>query len=31
MTQEGLAIFFEMYGHSLSQHRFMALCERFMP
>jgi uncharacterized protein (TIGR02421 family) len=28
MTQEGLAIFFEMYAHSLSQHRFMALCDR---
>ena len=28
MTQEGLAIFFEMYGHSLSQHRFASLCDR---
>jgi uncharacterized protein (TIGR02421 family) len=28
MTQEGLAVFFEMYGHSMSQRRFLALCER---
>ena len=28
MTQEGLAIFFEMYGHSLSQQRFVSLGER---
>jgi uncharacterized protein (TIGR02421 family) len=28
MTQEGLAIFFEIYGHSLSHHRFMTLCDR---
>lgn len=28
MTQEGLAVFFEMYGHSMSQRRFLALCDR---
>jgi uncharacterized protein (TIGR02421 family) len=28
MTQEGLAVFFEMYGHSLTQRRFMAICDR---
>src|SRR5262249_28245916 len=28
MTQEGLAVFFEMYGHSMSQRRFLAICDR---
>jgi len=28
MTQEGLSVFFEMYGHSMSQSRFLALCHR---
>lgn len=28
MTQEGLAVFFEMYNHSLTQRRFMAICDR---
>jgi uncharacterized protein (TIGR02421 family) len=28
MTQEGLAVFFEVYGHTMSQHRFLALCHR---
>jgi uncharacterized protein (TIGR02421 family) len=28
MTQEGLAVFYEVYGHTMSQHRFLALCHR---
>jgi len=28
MTQEGLAVFFEVYGHSMSQTRFLTLCQR---
>jgi len=27
-TQEGLAVFFEIYGHSMSQNRFLILCDR---
>jgi len=30
MTQEGLAVFFEMYGHSMSQRRFLGLCDRVL-
>lgn len=28
MTQEGLAVFYEVYGHTMSQVRFLALCHR---
>lgn len=28
MTQEGLAVFYEVYSHSMSQVRFLALCDR---
>ncbi len=28
MTQEGLAVFFEVYGHTMSQPRFLSLCHR---
>jgi len=28
MTQEGLSVFFEIYGHTMSQRRFLALCDR---
>jgi len=28
MTQEGLAVFYEVYGHTMSQRRFVALCNR---
>jgi uncharacterized protein (TIGR02421 family) len=28
MTQEGLAVFHEIYGHTMSQHRFWSLCHR---
>jgi uncharacterized protein (TIGR02421 family) len=28
LTQEGLAVFFEMYYHSFSQRRFLTLCDR---
>lgn len=28
MTQEGLAVFFEIYDHTMSQKRFLALCDR---
>lgn len=28
MTQEGLAVFYEVYGHTMSQRRFMTLCYR---
>jgi uncharacterized protein (TIGR02421 family) len=28
MTQEGLAVFHEVYGHSMSQNRFLTLCTR---
>lgn len=28
MTQEGLAVFYEVYGHTMSQHRFISLCNR---
>lgn len=28
MTQEGLAVFYEILEHSLSQNRFLALCDR---
>lgn len=28
MTQEGIAVFHEIYGHTLSQHRFWSLCHR---
>lgn len=28
MTQEGLAVFYEVYGHTMSQQRFLTLCHR---
>ena len=28
MTQEGLAVFFEVYGHTMTQKRFLAICHR---
>lgn len=28
MTQEGLAVFYEVYGHTMSQRRFLSLCDR---
>lgn len=28
MTQEGLAVFYEVYGHTMSQTRFLSLCHR---
>ena len=28
MTQEGLAVFYEVYGHTMSQRRFITLCNR---
>lgn len=28
MTQEGIAVFFEVYGHTMSQPRFLSLCHR---
>ena len=28
MTQEGLAVFYEVYGHTMSQRRFLVLCDR---
>jgi uncharacterized protein (TIGR02421 family) len=28
MTQEGLAVFYEIFEHSMSQNRFLALCDR---
>ena len=28
MTQEGLAVFYEVYGHTMSQRRFLSLCNR---
>ena len=28
MTQEGLAVFSEIYNHSMSQRRFLAICDR---
>lgn len=28
MTQEGLAVFYEVYGHTMSQRRFLSLCHR---
>jgi uncharacterized protein (TIGR02421 family) len=28
MTQEGLAVFYEVYGHTMSQRRFLTLCDR---
>ena len=28
MTQEGLAVFYEVYGHTMSQMRFITLCNR---
>ena len=28
MTQEGLAVFYEIYGHTMSQGRFLTLCDR---
>lgn len=28
LTQEGLAVFYEVYGHTMSQRRFISLCER---
>lgn len=28
MTQEGLAVFYEVYGHTMSQNRFLTLCNR---
>lgn len=28
MTQEGLAVFYEVYGHTMSQQRFISLCNR---
>lgn len=28
LTQEGLAVFYEIYGHTMSQRRFLSLCDR---
>jgi uncharacterized protein (TIGR02421 family) len=28
LTQEGLAVFYEVYGHTMSQRRFVSLCDR---
>jgi uncharacterized protein (TIGR02421 family) len=28
MTQEGIAVFHEMFGHTMSQSRFLTLCDR---
>ncbi len=28
LTQEGLAVFYEVYGHTMSQKRFLTLCDR---
>ncbi len=28
MTQEGLAVFYEVYAHTMSQNRFLSLCNR---
>jgi len=28
LTQEGLAVFYEVYGHTISQRRFVSLCNR---
>jgi uncharacterized protein (TIGR02421 family) len=28
MTQEGLAVFYEVYSHTMSQQRFLSLCHR---
>lgn len=28
LTQEGLAVFYEVYGHTMSQRRFLSLCDR---
>lgn len=30
LTQEGLAVFFEMYGHSMTQERLLNLCDRVL-